>query len=165
MIDDNRLDLTGDRWVAFIRSLPFINANFTGATFLMHIRLTKDLAGVPLINLGVAASAAVEGVRLADMTFSTIAAHIAYGRLQEAPEGTNPATGLRYALGDEITISTVGIRINETTIEVMPFPGSGAAGERGDDLTLFWDLHITPSGGTKDRYAGGKFIVRAGVTQ
>lgn len=60
---------------------------------------------------------------------------------------------------DGITTSHVQIQINEATIEALPF-----AGERGDDLELWWDFHITPSGGTKRNWLGGKFIVRAGVT-
>lgn len=57
-------------------------------------------------------------------------------------------------------VSVVGIRINETTMESLP-----AADEVGNDTPLAWDMHITPAGGTKQKYIGGAFTVRSGVTQ
>jgi len=59
-----------------------------------------------------------------------------------------------------VELSLVRLRINETTMEALPLPG-----ERGNDLEYAWDLHVTPSGGIKDKYLGGKFTIRAGVTQ
>jgi hypothetical protein len=59
-----------------------------------------------------------------------------------------------------VMTSVVYMRINEATMEAMPL-GDPA----GDDLALFWDMHITPSGGVKEMYLRGTFTVRAGVTQ
>lgn len=73
---------------------------------------------------------------------------------------SSSAEGLYIADAD-----TLGIRINESTMESLPMPGVGVEGDVGDDLTLYWDLHITPSGGAKQVYARGKFIVRGGATQ
>lgn len=56
--------------------------------------------------------------------------------------------------------SVVVMRINESTMEAMPY-----GTEIGDDLDLYWDMHITPSGGVKQRYLHGAFTLRAGVTQ
>lgn len=151
MIEPARLDLAGDRWVPFIRSLPVVNALLEGATFAMQVRLLPDTEGEPLIALGTVSTASAQGVRVIASATDTVAAHIVAGRLIDVPAG--------YDVTDEVDVTLLGIRINELTMESLP-----AAGELGADLTLYWDLHITPIGGVKDRYAGGKFIVRAGVT-
>lgn len=151
MISPGRYDLSADRWVACIRTFSFVDRDFTGATFLTHVRLKPDATGSPLVTLNNAASTA-EGWSLVGVYTSTIAAHIAAGRLSEVPPG--------YALTDTVPLSQVRMRINETTMEGLPYPG-----ERGEDATLSWDFHITPTGGLKDKYIGGDFIVRAGATQ
>lgn len=151
MISPGRYNLAADRWVACIRTFSFVDRDFTDATLLSHVRLKKDVSGTPLVNLTNAAAGA-EGLRIIGVFTSSIADHIANGRLDEVPPG--------YQLTDVVPVSQVGMRINETTMEGLPFPG-----ERGDDATLQWDLHITPTGGIKDKYLGGDFIVRAGVTQ
>jgi hypothetical protein len=61
---------------------------------------------------------------------------------------------------DGVLTSVVYVRINEATMEAMPL-GAPA----GADLALWWDMHITPSGGVKQKYLFGTFTVRAGVTQ
>lgn len=61
--------------------------------------------------------------------------------------------------------STIVIRINETTMEGLLFPGSGVEGERGDDVVLSYDLQVTlPGTHEKVRYFKGPFKVEAGVT-
>jgi hypothetical protein len=152
MISPGRYDISADRWVACIRTFSFVGLDLTGATFLSHIRLTPDAAGAPLASLGNAASSAAEGLRVIDVQTDTIENFIASGWLSSFPPG--------YAADDTVTITQVGMRVNETTVEGLPFPG-----ERGADSVLAWDMHITPSGGIKDKYLGGDFIVRAGATQ
>lgn len=67
--------------------------------------------------------------------------------------------------GTEITrvfsagVTTITILIPEADIEALP-----AAAEVGQDLTLYYDIQITPPGGIKEVYVRGKFIVLAGVT-
>jgi hypothetical protein len=151
MISPGRYDILADRWVACIRTFTFVGKDFTGATYLSHIRLTKDASGAPLVTLADAAAGA-EGLRLIGVFTSTVANHIAAGRLDVVPPG--------YELTDTVTLSQVGFRVNETSMEGLPFPA-----ERGNDNTLQWDLHITPTGGIKDKYLGGDFVVRAGATQ
>lgn len=147
-----RYDIGADRWVACIRSFAFLNFDFTGATFVGQVRLTPDATGSPLVDLATVTLSTAEGIRLIYAGTDTVAAHIAAGRLTAVPSG--------YASGDNLLLSQLGLRINETTMEGLPFPA-----ERGDDAVLAWDMHITPSGGTKDKYIGGVFTVRAGVTQ
>lgn len=60
---------------------------------------------------------------------------------------------------DDIPTTSISIRINEATIEALPEPA-----ELGEDVTLYWDMQITPSGGNKYRALEGTFTVRAGVT-
>lgn len=147
-----RIDIHADRWVACIRELAFVGYNFTGATFLAQVRTVPDAPGTALVNLATVTLSTAEGVRLIYGGTDTIANHIAAGRLSDIPSG--------YASTDSVALSSVGIRVNETTMEALPEPVN-----IGDDLTLAWDIHITPSGGVKEKYAGGDFIVRAGVTQ
>lgn len=152
MIQPGRYNIGADRWVACIRTFSFLGLNFTGAVFAMHVRLNPDAPGTPLVALATVATASVEGVRLIYGGTDTVANHIAAGRLDNVPQG--------YVSGDSLILSSVGVRINETTMETLPFPS-----ERGDDAGLVWDMHITPAGSIKDKYIGGKFTVRAGATQ
>ena len=151
MISPGRYDIQADRWVACIRRFSFVGLDFTGATLASHIRLTPDAVGTPLVTLANAAANA-EGLNILAVTTDTVAAHIAAGRIDDVPPG--------YATTDTVTISELQLRVNETSMEGLPFPG-----ERGENATLAWDIHITPSGGIKDKYLGGDFIVRAGATQ
>ena len=58
-------------------------------------------------------------------------------------------------------LSTVQIRINETTIEGLLLNSAGA----GKDVSLVYDLHITGGGLEKTRMLEGAFIISAGATQ
>jgi hypothetical protein len=151
MISPGRYDISADRWVACVRTFSFVGLNFTGAIALAHIRLYPDAPGTPLVTLATAAANA-EGIAVLGVFTATVQAHIDAGRLSAVPPG--------YELTDVVTLSQVQLRVNETSMEGLPFPG-----ERGGDATLAWDIHITPSGGIKDKYLGGAFIVRAGATQ
>lgn len=152
MIQPALLHMAGDRWVPFIRDLPIVNADLTGADFALQIRLYPDAPGAALVDLATVTSASAQGVRLVSATSATVAEHIAAERLSEVPPG--------YSSSATVTVSLLGIRINETTMEGLP-----PAVEPGQDTVLSWDLIITPAGGAKDKYAGGLFLVRAGVTQ
>lgn len=147
-----RIDINADRWVACIRELAFVGFDFTGATFIGQVRTIADAPGTPLVDLATVGTSTAEGIRLIYGGTDTVANHITAGRLTEAPTG--------YALTDSVALSSVGIRINETTMEGLPEPD-----DTGDSITFAWDMHITPAGGVKDKYCGGSFVVRAGVTQ
>lgn len=60
-----------------------------------------------------------------------------------------------------IAYTTVSWSIAEVDMEAMPEDPTTP----GADVTLYYDVHLTPSGGTKFVPFGGKFIVKAGVTQ
>lgn len=135
MIRRQPLALSADRWTPYAATLRFRGLDLAGAAFAMQVRQYPDQPGAPLIALGTVSTGAAEGVRLIGV---------------ETVDGK--------------PVSTLGLRINETTIESVFAPGSGAL-PIGGDLTLAWDLHVTPAGGLKQRYLEGLFIIRAGVTQ
>lgn len=73
----------------------------------------------------------------------------------------SPAEGISVTVTttDDVPTSTVVIRINETTIEGLPFTNP-----RGTDLDLVWDL-VIGSGSAKLRWLEGPVTVRGGSTQ
>lgn len=160
MIQWPRRDILADRWVACRRTFTFVGLDFTDAVFAAHIRTLPDAGGSPLVNLATVVSSSAEGLRLIYGGTDTIASHIAAGRLSEVPPGTNQATDAAWQESDIVALSQIGMRVNETTMEGLPFPD-----DTGDDMPLAWDLHVTPSGGVKDKYMGGSFSVVAGATQ
>lgn len=103
--------------------------DFTGATFRLEVRDRRN-GGALRAGLDTVASAAAEGVRIVSVETA-----------------------------DGIPVTTLGIRINETTMEAMP------EGEPGEDVELAWGLHITPSGGTKFQAFDGPFIVKASAVE
>ncbi len=146
-----RVDFVAARRVAFIRTLAFLNYDFTAATFALQVRDRWD-GGALRADLVTTVSASAEGVRLIYAGTTTITAHIAAGRLSEVPAG--------YVTGDNLLLSQVGVRINETTMEAWPY-----APEIGDDRDFYFDLHITPSGGVKDVYARGIITATGWATE
>jgi hypothetical protein len=148
------VDLKGDRYVPYLETIPVLEENFTGGTFKMQVRDRKD-GGTLRADLLTVASMASEGVSLVYGGTDTVTNHIAAGRLDQ-----EDADQLGLVGGDSLVMSVLGIRINESTMEAMPF-----ANEIGDDQVLYYDMHITPSGSTKDLWFGGTFTVRAGATQ
>ena len=74
---------------------------------------------------------------------------------------TNAAPGaegisMSVATVEGVPVSTLQIRFDEATMEGMP-----PATEVGDDLTIVWGMHITPSGGTKFMAFDGPFTIKA----
>jgi hypothetical protein len=159
-----KLDIVADRWVMCRRTMAFVGYDFTSAAFKMEIRLTRDAVGSPLVSL-TTQTTDVQGVRRTYSGTDTIANHRTAARLSPSDTDTllatkNPATGANYLLTDSILLSIVAIRIDKATMSALPFPA-----ERGNDIDLYWDLHITPAGSDEGDYAGGVFTVAAGVTQ
>lgn len=148
-----------DRYVPFVRSFSMIGYDFTGATFAAQVRDRKD-GGALRADLGTVTTSA-QGVRLIFGGTNTVANHITSNHLtSDIYNLVNINTGVKYVAADNVVLSYLRITINEATMEAMPF-----GTDIGDDKLLYWDLHITPSGGTKDLYVAGDFLVRAGVTQ
>ena len=78
-----------------------------------------------------------------------------------AGTATPGAEGVRL-VGVVDGTSTLEIVIAEATMEAMDIASD--AGSPGSDGLAFWDLHITPSGGSKFVALAGDFIVKAGAT-
>lgn len=58
---------------------------------------------------------------------------------------------------DGIPVSKIHARINETTMEAMPLDPA----DPGADVSIWWGMHITPTGGLKFLAFDGPFIVKA----
>lgn len=149
------------------RTLAFVGYDFTAAAFKIDIRLTNDASGSALVAL-TTQTTDVQGVRLSYAGTDTIANHLAAARLSQNNvdallTATNPVTDALFQLSDSILLSIVAIRIDKATMidpTKIPLPA-----QRGDVWVGAWDIHITPSGGDEDKYAGGDFIVEGGSTQ
>lgn len=79
--------------------------------------------------------------------------------LQNATVGSE-GVSVQVSTVDAVTTSTVTLRINETTMEGLPEPGVP-----GENVDLWWDIHVTRSGYSKAVWFRGPFTVLTGVTQ
>lgn len=73
---------------------------------------------------------------------------------------TEGITLVSVTMDGSVPTTNISIRINEATMEGLPEPNP----PDGSDVILYWDMQITPSGGTKFRALEGAFTVHAGVT-
>ncbi|WP_404713203.1 hypothetical protein [Sphingomonas sp. MMS24-J13] len=128
--------LAVDRWTPFVRILTFKGVNLTGATLHAQVRVTADAPGDPLIDLPPTSTPGVEGIRLVSVD----------------------TTGV-------VPVSTVEMRIAAASLANSAKAPSAPPSATGSDVTLAWDLHVTPSGGDKQRWLYGPFVIVAGVTR
>jgi hypothetical protein len=154
------VDLTAEsRWVPFVQRFAALGEDWTGASFLMHVRQFKDTTGTPLISLATVTSF-VEGIRLLYAGTATMSAHLAAGRIDAIPAVTNPATGALYQGTDSVLLSQIEILIlDDPTLQALPF-----LDERGEDQSFWYDLIVSPPSVTPKIEMRGKFIVQAGAT-
>lgn len=138
MIVAGKLDLSGDRWTPFDAIIRFEGIDLTNAVMEAHIRQDFDSPGSPLVDLDTVLTANTQGIRL-----------------------------LSVVTENGAKVSTVQMRVNETTMEGLP-----TADELGKDAKLAWDILINPSAvlnthlpAVKQRYLRGSFTVEAGATQ
>ena len=129
-----RFDLTASKRVPFVGTFAIVGPDWSGASYAMQLRASEGSTGTALVSLATA-SAGSQGISAA------------YDATYDLPdETTAPAT--------EVTV-----RISESTIEALSL-----ADPSDEPLELWYDLHITPSGGDKLRYMGGRFFIEPGVT-
>lgn len=142
--------LYGDRNVAFSATVAFIGFDFTGAAARMQVRTAPDVGGTPLVSLSVGS-----GITISYAGTDTVANHVAAGRIteDEVPSG--------YVDTSNMTLSLLDFAISKAVMALSSAP----AEEDGDSIELAYDILITPSGGTEDKYQYGPFIVRGTVTQ
>ena len=148
-----RWDIFGDRKVVLNETIPLVGQDFTGATFLCEVRLTPDAGGAALIT------------PIISLTYGgtdTVANHVSAGRLSEDIYDIDRVKGVKYQATDSISLSLINVHVDNSNM-VSPYVPNAA--ETGDDVTLAWDMLITPAGGVKDKWIYGKFIVRGTVVQ
>jgi len=82
--------------------------------------------------------------------------------LIDLQEADSPAEGISVSVVtvEGVPTSTLELRIDETTIEGLPFTSP-----RGGDLELVWDIHITTTDLPKWRALQGASPIKAGSTQ
>ena len=132
---DNYIPLTAPKRVPLDVEIAEFGVNYTGATMLMHVRTEPGGTGSPLISLS-NATPPLQGLS------------VSYDADLVDPEGKLPNGG-----------SKVRIIIDEATLEGLP-----TAADSSQPLTLYYDIHLTPTSAFKRVFAGGEFIVDPGVT-
>lgn len=147
-------DIYADRTIDLYETIPVVGVDWTGATFTCMVRQLPDAAGSPLLT---------PTVTNLYSGSNTIANHIAAGRLtRKIKSQINDATGVAYTDTDTVALSVIQVRVPAAS---MIAPSVPAAAQAGDNVVLAWDLLVQPSGGAKDKWIAGKFIVRGTVTQ
>lgn len=136
------INLEADKRVPFIdvdgATIVFVGEDFSGGTYAMHIRNNPGDTGTPIISLA-GATAGTQGI---SVTYDEEYVYVD----ETGAEQTGPA-------------SLVLIQIDEATLEVLSL---GTPIDK--PVTLFYDLHITPSGAPKRVVAEGHFVINPGVT-
>jgi len=121
--------IAADRYTPCVRTITFRGLDLTGVALRMQVRLVADTPGLPLVDLSNVSNAQAQGIKL--VSVSNV---------------------------DNLPTSVIQIRINETTIEGLPY-----AGELGNTTDLAYDLQGT-LGGDKRVLMAGAFAIAAGVT-
>jgi hypothetical protein len=132
-----RFNIPIDKRTPFKDDFIFVGQNWTGAAFLMHLRNLSGDTGMPIVALA-SAAAGVQGV--------SAVYNPAYSYVLDGVATTEPAT-------------IITIQIDELTLEAIPL-----ATPADKDLTLSYDLHVTPTGGLKERELFGNIILTPGTT-
>lgn len=111
-----------------------VGPNWSGAAYRMQIRQRPGDTGTPLVTLTNQAA---------------------------GTQGISASYVADYAMpdGSEAPATKVMVQIDEATIE-----GWSMGTPYDQPVELFYDLHITPSGGVKMNYCGGTFTILPGVT-
>lgn len=76
--------------------------------------------------------------------------------IDDAPSGDG--VRISSATVGGVATTTIEVFLTEATVESLPL-----APEVGDDLTLFYGLHLTPSGGIKFLAFQSEFVVKGTV--
>lgn len=131
-----QINLTVDKRVPLDITIPEMGVNYTGATLFAEIRAEPGDSGAALVTLNPAAPTA-QGLS------------VTYDPGYVDPEGVLPDGA-----------SLVRMIVSETTLEGLAY---GA--DTSDPVALHYDIHLTPSGGTKFVFAAGTFKIDPGVTR
>lgn len=129
------LNIAAFKRTPFIDDIAILGPNYTGATFLMHIRNKNGDTGTPLISLA-GATAGTQGISV-----------------------TYNAAYIYNEAGDTAPASLILIQIDEATLEALALNNPA-----DKPVELAYDLHVTPSGGIKRVELFGQFIINPGST-
>lgn len=129
------LNIAAFKRTPFVDDVAILGPDYTGASFLMHIRNKLGDSGSPLISLA-NASAGSQGI--------SVSYQPSYIYNDE---------------GDVAPASVILIQIDESTLESLALNNPTAK-----PVELAYDLHITPSGGIKRVELFGQFLINPGVT-
>jgi len=130
------INIVADKRVPFDDVIPEMAIDYSSATASMQVRNEPGDSGTPVLSLSTTLASG-EGIV------------ITYDAVYPDPEGV-----------DAPGASIIRLLINETTLEALSL-----AADASEDATYHYDIHLTPSGGTKFVFCRGKFIVSPGVTQ
>jgi hypothetical protein len=130
-----KLDLTAFKRVPFVDDVAILGPNYTGAAFAMHIRNNNGDTGTPLVSLA-GATAGTQGI---SVTYNAAFVYNAAGAVAPA--------------------SLILIQIDETTLEALALNNPA-----NTPLVLYYDLHVTPTGGVKRVELHGSFTIQPGAT-
>lgn len=129
------ISIRANKRVPFDDDIVLLGVNYSAAAFAMEIRNEPGDQGAALVTLGTTAAPA-QGISCAyNAGF------------------VDPETGV------VVGASLIRIRINEATLEGLPYDSDPA-----EPRTYYYDLHVTPSGGKKYVFCAGSFVVQPGVT-
>ncbi len=115
--------------------IPVVGVDWSGATFKMEIRANPGDGGSALVSLSNAAAGS---------------------------QGISATYDAAYAMPDGS--GTVGATIIRPQIDEATIEGLSLAARTSDPLTLYYDMHVTPSGSSKRLLCFGTFTIYPGVT-
>ena len=119
----------------------------------------------PTVKYSVAANRYVPFVDYVDVAGADFTGAVVAMEIRDRPNGG----AVRAAITPTITVTTeegvpvsrIAYTVSEADMEAMPTHPT----DPSKDVTFYYDVHLTPDGGTKFIPFGGEFVVRAGVTQ
>ena len=127
--------LSAFKRVPFLTEIAILGPDYTGADFAMHVRNFEGDTWSPLISL-------------ADATAGTQGVSVTYD-----------AAFIYDDAGSEAPASIIAIQIDEATLEAIALNNP-----TNKVLTLYYDLHVTPTGEAKRVELYGTFSIYPGVT-
>jgi hypothetical protein len=131
------INIVAYKRVPFDDTIPDFRGDYTGATALMEVRPEPGADGTPVLSLSTALASGQGIVITYDDEYVT------------------------EHQGETFTgASLVQILINEATLEALDYAASP-----DEPATYHYDMHITPSGGTKFVAYRGTFTINPGATR
>lgn len=121
--------------VPFDKSIAIMGVDYSGATLAADIRAAPGDTGTAIV--------ALTGAAPPDQGLS-----VTYNAGYPDPDGVLPNGA-----------SLVRMIVSEATLE-----GLALGADPSKPVELHYDIHLTPSGGTKFIFCAGKFIIEPGVT-